>query len=87
MHQSGCDRIGHPHKDGGDRRGGVLYGHSCIRRDRDEGVGFLPDQLGCKRGEAFETARLMTVLNYDVLPLDVTQVEQTLPKRLQARRV
>ena len=58
-----------------------------VRRHRNQYVGLLAHQLGRKLGKPLETAALMTVLNDNVLSLNVAEIAQTLPKCLQTRRV
>jgi hypothetical protein len=78
----GCDGIGHRPNDDRDRLGHLLGRQRAGHRCRHEDVHVQPDQLGDERGEALGLALRRSVLNGNVVALDVAQVAQPLPEGL-----
>src|SRR5262249_51929830 len=67
-------RIRHPDKDDGDRSRSLLGSLNSIRRDPDKHVEFETDQLGRQARELLKLPLRMSVLNDNVLPLNMTEV-------------
>jgi hypothetical protein len=58
-----------------------------VRGHHHQDVGLVPQQLGYQCRKPLEPAAFMTVLNEQVLALQVAELAQPVPKCLQTRRV
>jgi hypothetical protein len=84
--ESGADRIRHTGEDDRDRSRRLLGRHSCRRAGGDDHAWSQSDQLRCELEQALWPSTRESVLDGDVLTLDVTKLAQPLPEGVDFRR-
>ena len=87
LNQSSRNGIRHAHEDQRHRSGDILASDCGIGCDGDKYVDLQAQQLRRQLGKALKRARLIPVLNIEVLALDVAEITQALAECFRSRGI